>query len=63
MKILETERLLLYRWDPRFEQDFVRLATDPRVTRYIGGGQPWTEARASGGLGAWLGDGGGAGDS
>jgi RimJ/RimL family protein N-acetyltransferase len=43
--ILETDRLLLHRWDPRFEEDFVGLAADPRVMRYIGDGLPWSAER------------------
>jgi RimJ/RimL family protein N-acetyltransferase len=45
--VIRTARLDLHRWDDRFEADFVRHATDPRVTRYIGDGSPWTAERAA----------------
>ncbi|MBV9212756.1 MAG: GNAT family N-acetyltransferase [Actinobacteria bacterium] len=44
---LETGRLVLERWDERHLDDFVRLAADPRVARYVADGDPWTRDRAT----------------
>jgi RimJ/RimL family protein N-acetyltransferase len=38
--VVETPRLRLVRWDDRYRDDFVRLAADPVVVRYIGDGKP-----------------------
>ena len=45
MVILETERLLLRHWVPEDWQRFKPLATDPRVLKYIGTGEPWSDER------------------
>lgn len=42
-----TERLVLGRFAEGEEAEFLALATDPRVMRYVGDGQPWTVERAS----------------
>jgi RimJ/RimL family protein N-acetyltransferase len=42
MRIMTTARLRLLPWEERFEDDLVRLSADPRVTRYIGDGRPWS---------------------
>jgi RimJ/RimL family protein N-acetyltransferase len=41
-----TGRLVLARFEESEEPEFVALATDPRVMRYVGNGRPWTEERA-----------------
>lgn len=46
MSAIETERLRLERWDERHLEDFVRLASDPRVTRYIRGGGRWSREQS-----------------
>jgi RimJ/RimL family protein N-acetyltransferase len=40
---LMTERLVLRRWDPAFEESLIGLSADARVIRYIGDGLPWSE--------------------
>jgi ribosomal-protein-alanine N-acetyltransferase len=45
MVILETERLFLRDWVPGDWKRFQPLATDPRVLRYIGRGEPWPDER------------------
>ena len=45
MLILETERLYLRDWSLDDFDAFRALATDPRVMRYIGPGQPWPDDR------------------
>ena len=41
MTTIETERLLLEPWHERWREEYVRIAADPRVMRYIGAGGPW----------------------
>lgn len=43
--MLETARLLLQPWTPDDAAAFGPIATDPRVLRYINGGEPWSEER------------------
>jgi RimJ/RimL family protein N-acetyltransferase len=38
---LETDRLLLQRWDARHLRDFVSLMSDERAMRYVGSGAIW----------------------
>lgn len=45
MVILETPRLLLRDWSLDDFSGFRAIATDPRVMRYIGNGQPWPDDR------------------
>jgi RimJ/RimL family protein N-acetyltransferase len=45
MIILETNRAFLREWVPDDWKRFAILATDPRVMRYIGDGQPWSDER------------------
>src|SRR2546423_15499140 len=45
MIVLETTRLYLRHWVPDDWKRFAVLATDPRVMRYLGGGQGWSEER------------------
>jgi [ribosomal protein S5]-alanine N-acetyltransferase len=45
MFLLETERLFLRDWVPDDWVRFKPLATDPRVLRYIGTGEPWPDER------------------
>jgi RimJ/RimL family protein N-acetyltransferase len=45
MDDLETARLRLVPWRQDLEADFVRLASDERVTRYIGDGRPFSRDR------------------
>ncbi|GLY77595.1 N-acetyltransferase [Actinoallomurus iriomotensis] len=47
MRTLTTARLELRPWDARFEDDFLRLASDERVTRFIGDGRPWSRERVA----------------
>ncbi|HLJ50856.1 MAG TPA: GNAT family N-acetyltransferase [Bryobacteraceae bacterium] len=41
--VLETERLILEKWEPSDWEVFRPIATDPEVMRYITGGVPWTD--------------------
>jgi RimJ/RimL family protein N-acetyltransferase len=43
MVVLETERLYLRQWVPDDWLRFRPLATDPRVTHYLGTGYPWRD--------------------
>lgn len=43
--VLETERLLLSKWQPSDWIAFRPIATDVEVMRYITGGVPWTDER------------------
>lgn len=45
-RVLRTARLTLAPWEEGFRDGFTRLATDERVTRFIGDGQPWSRERA-----------------
>src|SRR4051812_11344824 len=45
MIILETSRVYLRDWVPDDWKRFAILATDPRVMRYLGDGQPWSDER------------------
>ncbi|MGH3728501.1 MAG: GNAT family N-acetyltransferase [Micromonosporaceae bacterium] len=45
MTVLQTRRLLLRPWDEADLDEFVRLATDPRVVRHIGTGTVWDAER------------------
>jgi RimJ/RimL family protein N-acetyltransferase len=45
MDVLETDRLLLEPWSEGGRADFVTLAADPRVMRYIGDGSTWGRER------------------
>jgi RimJ/RimL family protein N-acetyltransferase len=42
-----TGRLVLARFQELEEPEFVALATDPRVMRYVGDGRPWSRDRAT----------------
>jgi RimJ/RimL family protein N-acetyltransferase len=46
MDVLETDRLLLEPWSEGRRADFVSLAENPRVMRYIGDGTTWTRERS-----------------
>jgi RimJ/RimL family protein N-acetyltransferase len=46
LRVLTTPRLRLLPWEARFEDDLIRLSSDPRVTRYLGDGRPWDRAFA-----------------
>lgn len=48
MTRLETERLILADWQPEDWLAFRPIATDPDVMRYIGAGEPWSDARIQG---------------
>ncbi|MDQ3874007.1 MAG: GNAT family N-acetyltransferase [Actinomycetota bacterium] len=41
MTTIETERLLLEPWHERWLEEYVQVAADPEVMRYIGAGVPW----------------------
>ena len=43
---LTTERLVLEPWHDRWREEWVSLAADPRVTRWIGSGEPWDRNRS-----------------
>src|SRR2546423_14617809 len=43
--MLKTNRAYLREWVPDDWKRFAILATDPRVMRYLGDGQPWPEDR------------------
>ncbi|HWO24538.1 MAG TPA: GNAT family N-acetyltransferase [Kofleriaceae bacterium] len=43
---IETPRLLLASWREEQVQDFLAIASDPEVMRYIGSGRPWGEEQA-----------------
>jgi RimJ/RimL family protein N-acetyltransferase len=43
---IETSRLLLASWREEQVQDFLAIASDPEVMRYIGTGRTWDEAQA-----------------
>jgi RimJ/RimL family protein N-acetyltransferase len=43
---METPRLLLASWREEQVQDFLAIASDPEVMRYIGLGRPWAEEQA-----------------
>jgi RimJ/RimL family protein N-acetyltransferase/ubiquinone/menaquinone biosynthesis C-methylase UbiE len=45
MIIVETDRALVRHWIPDDLPAFQQLATDVRVLRYIGDGQPWSDER------------------
>ena len=45
MIVLETERLLLRQWIAEDWKAFKALATDPRVLKYIGTAEPWSDER------------------
>jgi RimJ/RimL family protein N-acetyltransferase len=45
MVILETERLYLRQWVFADWKRFKPLATDPRVLKYIGTGEPWSDEK------------------
>ncbi len=45
MRTLTTARLTLPPWDASFEDDLCRLSADPRITRYLGDGMPWSRER------------------
>src|SRR5437667_2078265 len=45
MIVLETDRLLIARWEPDDWLALRPIATDPDVMRYIGGGEPWPDTR------------------
>lgn len=45
MVVLETERLFLREWVPDDWKRFRPLATDPRVLRFIGRSEPWSDER------------------
>jgi RimJ/RimL family protein N-acetyltransferase len=47
MRTLTTARLQLRPWAETFEPGLLRLATDDRVTRYIGDGRPWSRERVA----------------
>lgn len=47
MRTLTTARLELRPWREDFEDDFFRLSSDGRVTRFIGDGRPWTRERTA----------------
>jgi [ribosomal protein S5]-alanine N-acetyltransferase len=57
VKTLETERLLLDRWDERHREPWRLICLDPEVMRFIGPGQLWETAKADevfdGMLGHW----------
>jgi len=40
---IETERTLIRPWEESDREPFARIATDPRVMRYISDGQPWSD--------------------
>jgi ribosomal-protein-alanine N-acetyltransferase len=46
MEPIETGRLSLERWAEPYRDQFAKLATDPRVMRYIGDGMVWSRARS-----------------
>jgi RimJ/RimL family protein N-acetyltransferase len=46
MATLETERLLLERWDERHREPWRLICRDSEVMRFIGLGQPWESAEA-----------------
>jgi [ribosomal protein S5]-alanine N-acetyltransferase len=48
MTVLETERLTVRQWTMDDVDRLRPIATDPRVLRHIGGGQPWSEERIRG---------------
>ncbi len=41
--VLETERLILDKWQPSDWEAFRPIATDPQVMRFITGGVPWSD--------------------
>src|SRR5205814_1975906 len=43
--VLETDRLLIARWEPDDWLAFRPITTDPDVMRYIGRGEPWPDTR------------------
>jgi RimJ/RimL family protein N-acetyltransferase len=43
---IETPRLLLTSWREEQVQDFLAIASDPEVMRYIGPGRSWSEEQA-----------------
>src|SRR5262245_40553012 len=43
--VLETDRLIVRHWVPDDWKRLRPLATDPRVLKYIGDGQPWSDER------------------
>jgi RimJ/RimL family protein N-acetyltransferase len=45
MAVLETERLLLCRWESGDWREFAAISSDPDVMRYINDGSPWSEQR------------------
>lgn len=45
---LDTARLRLRPWREEDVADFLRLAQDREVLRYVNGGEPWTEEQAKG---------------
>lgn len=47
VRTLKTARLELRPWEERFEAGLLRLASDERVTRFIGDGRPWSRERAA----------------
>lgn len=46
MEAITTERLGLQPWHERWRVQWIALAGDHRVTRWIGTGEPWDQARA-----------------
>lgn len=46
MTMLITRRLLLDAWDERWREEWIALAADARVTRWIGGGEAWDRSRS-----------------
>lgn len=46
--ILETERLILRRWEDRDREQFAALNADPEVMRYLGPGIPLTREESDG---------------
>jgi RimJ/RimL family protein N-acetyltransferase len=46
MKDLQTKRLVLEPWNERWRGEWVALASDPVVTRWIGKGETWSRDRS-----------------
>jgi ribosomal-protein-alanine N-acetyltransferase len=46
--VLETDRVIVRQWVPDDWKRLRPLATDPRVLKYIGNGEPWSDERIRG---------------
>lgn len=46
VKDLQTKRLILEPWNERWREEWTSLASDPAVTRWIGGGETWGRERS-----------------